>query len=295
MALLTSYSSANMVVYEHLAVRYAQRRKEMTRKITAGLTVIEADGTMATYVNNGSKQVKLWVISRTATKDYAFIGMTEAAAKTCAADKVRKYTRSSYAADPDSYSGYIAAVECTANIVVCRHDDDSDAWQVRIQVNEHDERVSPVSIPDPATFMGLDFRDYDDGEATMAANTLKLISAIRYNNTITLITFAHTIEAFQGSNCIIQWRQVTGITWNGNQPLSSGGIVVGEGDTEDQVAALLASTILIRLVYSPGGNASDITSNSITLQPNPPNSGVGWAKLITIIAPTSSGSVEAGE
>ena len=275
MALLESYGAANMVVHEDLSVRYAQTRKQMTFTVTsAGQTTTQAGW--------------YWVVSRRARKDYSFVGMTEAAARACAEAKTAMYTRASYSADSPQNGGMLAKVECTANIVARRIDDDSNAWETRIQVDEYDERLSESMQSDPASFMGLGYRYYDEGDPAAyaaGAGKLTLISAKRLNNGIDSITYSHTIEAFDPASCIVQYlgratEQNPVANWTGDTALSNGGITVTDHDLMDE-------PVQLRLVYGSGN--SQVISNSITV---PPSSAHATGVNIFITVPSEAGQGE---
>lgn len=86
----------------------------------------------------GAEELVHWEVRRTCTKDYRYIGLTEAAAKACAAAKVEKYTRTSYVWARKTDTGYESAgvQACQADIAAVH--DEGDAWHVDVQVSEED-------------------------------------------------------------------------------------------------------------------------------------------------------------
>jgi hypothetical protein len=211
MALLQSYSAANMLVDTGLAVRYYQ---SMVKTARANAT---ADNSITAYLD-GKMQLVDWRVTRRATKSYKFVGMTEAAAKACADIKKRQYTRV-------TYTDGTPAVECVADIDVVRTDE-SDSWEVDINVNETDSKLTSVCVGDPATlFETCADRDYDEGDpTTFAAKPLEFLFALRTakknaNNSNWTVKFsnfvyAQNIENFSAVMLSVMWRAKGNILWD---------------------------------------------------------------------------------
>lgn len=103
-------------------------------------------------------------VHRYATKSYSYVGMTLAAAKTCAAAKRNKYTRTrKYWTFETDHFVYHAATRCQADISVVH--DDGDCYHVDINVNEDDMVCLIGSLPsDLKTLFNLDDVHYDEGD-----------------------------------------------------------------------------------------------------------------------------------
>lgn len=178
MSLLTNWGPHNMVTEEALCVRYSQA------------------------FNN---EQSYWEVTRLATKQYRFIGMTEATAKACVSAKLAQYTRNytqiierEIPASPGSDTMItvhvpIAVPECMADIVAVR-EGDGNAWSVQIAVSEVDMRPYQFRnvgtnefwqpCADPASlFPEANARDYDDdeGDPGPAGAALRITSATRGN------------------------------------------------------------------------------------------------------------------
>lgn len=106
----------------------------------------------------------IYHVMRHCTKQYSYVGLTEGAAKTCASDKVTKYTR--------SYVGWKVVIEnATANIkqynytrlaarVQAVHDQ-GDMWHTDIQVDETED-VWTFTLPANLSSLFDETRDYDE-------------------------------------------------------------------------------------------------------------------------------------
>ena len=137
MGLLTSYSSANLVVDTQLTVAYAKRR-------------IFGEWVYANSAITNATSVDAVCFTRTATASFRYIGMDEATARACAADMLRDYTRSTVASRFESgwdEHGTLTDrwVDQTANTVLmadvaCVHTAGS-MWEVVVNVREYDEKM----------------------------------------------------------------------------------------------------------------------------------------------------------
>ena len=85
-----------------------------------------------------------------ATKYYSYVGMTYAAAKFCADEKIKQYTRP-YARviAQNNLSGetlpvVVYATECKSSISAKKTS--GNMWQTVIQVNEYDEKFSLAEV-----------------------------------------------------------------------------------------------------------------------------------------------------
>lgn len=124
---------------------------------------------MVTYTVSQSEQFGgYWIVTRMATKYYRYVGMTYAAAKFCADEKVRQYTRD-YArviAHTDETTGEITPTvvytkECKSSIAAQKTT--GSMWETVVQVNEYDEKIAETLVTDPSTyFQAENQRDYDE-------------------------------------------------------------------------------------------------------------------------------------
>ena len=113
---------------------------------------------MVTYTVSQSEQFSgYWIVTRMATKYYRYVGMTYAAAKFCADEKVRQYTRD-YARvieHTDETTGEITptvvyAKECKSSIAAQKTT--GNMWETVVQVNEYDEKIAETLVTDPSTY-----------------------------------------------------------------------------------------------------------------------------------------------
>jgi len=90
-----------------------------------------------TYAYDSVAQV--YCITRVCTKDYGYYGLTESDAKTCANDKITKYTRVTKGWIYDKTNGwhYENCTRCQAQI--CPVHDAGHLWHTEIRVNERDD------------------------------------------------------------------------------------------------------------------------------------------------------------
>lgn len=131
MALFTTYSDENKVTDQALVKRYMT---EGTVRMRSGVEVTD------------------WKITRYCSKRYRYVGMTEAAARSCAADKIQMYTRqqlifASYSPVTGDYT-YGATATCQADVAPTH--DDGMMWHCDISVNETDVTYYKGTNP-PAT------------------------------------------------------------------------------------------------------------------------------------------------
>ena len=153
MALLTSYSGENCVVHSGKVVTYAKSK-------IYGAWV---------YVNGNitTTHTSAWEYTRYCAKSYSYVGMTEAAAMTCASEMVEFYTRdvkvSEWAGDSDEFSDASGGTIVMADIVPRRTS--GDMWQVDINVRETDSRTRISGVASPSTLFATEnSRDYDEWE-----------------------------------------------------------------------------------------------------------------------------------
>lgn len=103
-------------------------------------------------------------VMRRCTKQYSYVGLTESAAKTCASDKVTKYTRSyvgwildfqqdQLGIHPQNYTKLCARIQAVH--------DGGDMWHTDIQVDENED-VWTTTLPGDLASLFNETRDYDE-------------------------------------------------------------------------------------------------------------------------------------
>lgn len=160
MSLLSTYGSANKVTSVGLDVRYS----------------CEYDS-------------GYYVYTRYATKTYAFVGMDEQTAKTCAAEMRAKYLRKHNRVDIESLTGEgpdgspvssttaadKSVYEALSTISLTH--DEGDAWSVEIQVNETDIRATKSDSSSPASLFSTENAwDYDDDGDAASSIVISAVS-----------------------------------------------------------------------------------------------------------------------
>lgn len=136
MALLTSHSMTNRVVDTALSVHYSSHVVVGSWQQTSSLGIT---------VNSWGRMLEH---HRHATKSYRYVGLTYSAAKSCQSAMITKYTRNVVAPQWwDAFNGRwanddtgAAPKELMASVTL-EHQED-DAWDVVVQVNEDDVRMS---------------------------------------------------------------------------------------------------------------------------------------------------------
>ena len=147
---------------------------------------------MITYTVSQSDQYQgYWIVTRMATKYYRYVGMTYNAAKFCAEEKVKQYTRD-YArviSQPDTGSGQtiptvVYIKECKSSIAAQKTS--GNMWETVIQVNEYDEKFSLTLLTNPDTLFDVENeREYDE-EATGSLRIIEVLYSGNHINHIAL-------------------------------------------------------------------------------------------------------------
>ena len=233
MALLTTWGKANRLVSSGLSVKYRQERVR-------------------------DRTLPYWKLTRYARKSYEYIGMTEAAARACAAAMTAIYTRR-YFTEPylkaigvNLYDWFTDDVyECQADINP--HPIAGDDWGVSIDINETDYQVARAVVQDPALrFPVQNSRDYEEDGA------LRLTRAVRSNITV-YFDFAHDIEDFDESKIGIRYKESeTALYWT---TVPGSRVHIADRQWVGAPSAELAPTLIMELTYD--GEA--ITSNAFTV------------------------------
>lgn len=150
MALIQSYSAANRQVDEDLAVTYTKTRVYGSWSYASGTSIVTV--------------YSVWSYTRTATKSYRYVGMTKAAANSCAEAIRQIYQRNTTVSewgDTDEFKDVDGGSIPMADVGV-RHVD-GDMWEVSVNVHESDSRMRRVPVASAESlFTDEDQRDYDE-------------------------------------------------------------------------------------------------------------------------------------
>lgn len=157
MGLLTTYGAGNRVIEQDLTVTY---NKILTHQDY-------------TYIYGVAQEITIhseWEYHRYASKQYKYVGMTLAAAQTCAAAMITKYTRSTKYSEWNS-TGEAAGTFTTANggdqlmAQISIVHGDGCMYSVQINVTEDDSRISTSNVTPSSLFSTENSRDYDTGNS----------------------------------------------------------------------------------------------------------------------------------
>lgn len=154
MALLTTATENNRQITSQLSVNYTVRRIRGTwTAITANITETKTEA---------------WEYTRTATASYSYVGLTESAAKTIAANLRKLFTRdykvSEFCADDTSvyfktFEDRDGGSQLMAQIVA--QYESGNMWSVRIDINEMDSRLRFAALSPESLFATENARQYD--------------------------------------------------------------------------------------------------------------------------------------
>ena len=151
MALLSNYSSDNLVITEGKIVTYSKSRIYGSWSYTSGTTV-------TTYTS-------AWEFHRYCSMSFEYVGMTYSAAMRCAEDLVEKYTRSFKISEWNGNQGVFVSTsggeQVMASVSVAY--DGGSAYSVRVSVREDDcrlKRTDPGEID--ALFADENSRSYEE-------------------------------------------------------------------------------------------------------------------------------------
>lgn len=107
----------------------------------------------------------VYKVTRHCTKQYAYVGMTESAAKTCASDKTAKYTKThkgwKLTYNEQQGVGVVAENYTTCGAEVQAVHDMGCMWRTEINVNEQDE-VWTLTLPSSLSSLFDETGDYDE-------------------------------------------------------------------------------------------------------------------------------------
>lgn len=158
---------------------------------------------------------RVYEFHRIATKEYQYVGMTEAAAKACQDAKLAQYTRKFIQwYNENGYYGKYREFRCVADVTM--NSDGDGLWTVSISVNEDQQqyyRALDVNyIPYDLFDLGL---DYDEEPAT--DGFLRIYSVWRQNNRL-YVAYQQGISGFDRANLHGQNSTDGGLTWTTIQP-----------------------------------------------------------------------------
>ena len=183
-------------------------------KITTKALQIQYTGQYSkTYRGN-----RIYEFHRLATKEYQYIGMTEAAAKACQDAKMAQYTRKfvQWYNQNGNYGKY-RVFKCCANVEM---DSDGDGlWKVNISVNEDQMQYYAAWDVDYIPYDLFDLSlNYD--EDPVEGGYLRISSIWRENNRL-YIAYQQNISGFDRAQLIAQNSTNNGETWSNIVPTSS--------------------------------------------------------------------------
>lgn len=154
MGQLSTYTDRNKITYRGLAIRY-----RVTPRYVGDIKrpmIIDATGADGTT---------LYEVARYATKSYAYVGLTKAAAKACRDSKIAKYTRVHLDdTEWDSTSIWDESRNCGAAVEISSV---GSSYKVSIEVNETDVlyfAARPTDNIETVFARRLGSLDYDEGD-----------------------------------------------------------------------------------------------------------------------------------
>lgn len=183
-------------------------------KITTKSLQIQYTGSYTkTYAGN-----RIYEFHRLASKDYEYVGMTEAAAKACQDAKLNQYTRKFVEwYNQNGNMSRIREFKCVADVSM---DSDGDGlWTVSISVNEDQRQYFPaVDVNDIPYSLFDTTLDYDEEPAE--GGYLRMSTVWRENQRL-YIAYQQDIAGFDRANLVAQNSTDNGTTWTNLTPSSS--------------------------------------------------------------------------
>lgn len=147
--LIEQYSAANRVIDTALAVTYSKSRVYGQWSWAEGTSIVT--------------RYEAWSYVRSANKSYRYVGMTKAAADSCASDMRAKYLRtqrgSVFSETQHEFISENVGTVPMADVVV-QHVA-GEMWDVIINVRETDAQMRFSSMTAKPLFSSEDARDYD--------------------------------------------------------------------------------------------------------------------------------------
>lgn len=136
--------------------------------------------------------------TRTATMSYSYVGMTEAAAKACADEKIAKYTRRFARIASATTCDFVT--ECKTDISLTHGE--GCLWNVELSVNETDVKPSTASDPDlAAIFSDANTRNYDDD---VYRGEIRITGVACPFDIVQVISYSHDLAAFDPQWIILE-------------------------------------------------------------------------------------------
>ena len=183
-------------------------------KITTKSLQIQYTGSYTkTYAGN-----RIYEFHRLASKEYEYVGMTEAAAKACQDAKLNQYTRKFVEwYNQNGNMSRIREFKCVADVSM---DSDGDGlWTVSISVNEDQRQYFPaVDVNDIPYGLFDTTLDYDEEPAE--GGYLRMSTVWRENQRL-YIAYQQDIAGFDRANLVAQNSTDNGATWTNLTPSSS--------------------------------------------------------------------------
>lgn len=104
----------------------------------------------------------VYCVTRVVTKSYSYNGLSEADAKTCASDKLTKYTNYKKGWYFDKETGFHYEDSAILNAQVAPIHDQGHLWHCDIQVNEKQVEYVIDHLPANLSSLFTDLTDYDE-------------------------------------------------------------------------------------------------------------------------------------
>ena len=183
-------------------------------KITTKSLQIQYTGSYTkTYAGN-----RVYEFHRIASKEYQYVGMTEAAAKACQDAKLAQYTRKfvQWFNQNGNYGKY-REFKCVANVTM--NNDEDGLWTVNISVNE-DQMQYYAAFDVDAIPYGLFDTGLNYDEDPLEGGFLR-ISSVWLENQRLYIAYQQNISGFDRAQLVIQNSTDGGATWSNISPTSS--------------------------------------------------------------------------
>ena len=153
MGLLTTCTDTNRVIHNGKTVTYSRRKIYGTWLYASGLTIVS--------------KTEAWEYHRYCSLSYSYVGLTKAAAISCAATLVTTYTRSCSYSKWDATNATFSVADAGSQLMaeITPRQTQGDMWQIDVNVREDDSRQS-LSVLSPSSFFTAeDARSYDGADA----------------------------------------------------------------------------------------------------------------------------------
>lgn len=214
-------------------------------KITTNALQIQYTGAYTkTYHGN-----RIYEFHRLATKEYSYVGMTEAAAKACQDAKLAQYTRKFVQwYNENGYWSKMRQFKCVANVTM--NSDGDGLWSVDISVSEdqlqYNAAIDVTSIPYQLFDLSLDY-DEDPPEGSYFRATSFWLQGQQLR-----ISYIQGIDGFDRANIVGENSVNGGVTWTTMTPttISDSEVHFNSGVWQEGLVRLRYGTTAIVTNYS---------------------------------------------